>query len=260
MSGPFRHGPDYWPSRWATIENRVTRGVPLDFRLGDLTKTFENKADPQMIRRLYRFATSQGAPPAWCEDCLIGKPESVELQDEKGRPFRATRASVEHGFMAHLVRQASRSARDFEDAVEIGPGFGGLALKVLETAEPSSYELVDTGALLKIQSAFLERAGYGDHVRASKPAEFFDARERRYDLAIATRCFGEMPAETARAYVVELHRRLRDRGLLMVVSWRQKVSTWTDLGLEALPWSLQDVRDWPREIDPNPMRLGFFVK
>lgn len=266
MTTPLRGRPgqdDYWPTRWATIERRVERGVPLDFRRDDLTKTFENKADPQTVRRLYRFVTSQGTPPVWCEDRLVGDPMNVGLEDEEGAPFRATRASVEHAFMAHLVQKAGEHARPLAgvaDVVEIGGGFGGLALKIFETLEPKSYELVDTGALLKIQTAFLDRNGYRDElVIASRPNEFF-ASARAYDLAIATRCFGEMPAVTARDYVQALHRRLRPLGLLMVVSWRQKVSRWTDLGLEALPWSLQDVRDWPRDIDPNPMKLGFFVK
>jgi len=84
--------------------------------------------------------------------------------------------------------------------LEIGAGFGGMAEILMRTRPIESYTVVDLPEVLPLSEFYLRST------HPEKALEFVDCNEiekvqKDFDVVINTMSFGEMPKETAQAYV-----------------------------------------------------------
>lgn len=115
--------------------------------------------------------------------------------------------------------------------VEIGAGHGGLANFLLRSGKVASYTIVDLPENLKISAFYLSQT-FSDlkwgvvpspeplplearqNLHFVAPGNLAALADWRFDLAINSDSLGEMPADTAKAYVKWIHEHLVEGGYL----------------------------------------------
>lgn len=127
------------------------------------------------------------------------------------------------------TRQILALAKRFDRPVhvlEIGAGYGGVAQQLIEAGVAESYTIVDlpNNLLLSdfyLRSIFPERRAntcdnfsFGNSINFLIPQQIQDISNRRFDIVINCDSFGEMPAETARAYLKFISTALSDEGFV----------------------------------------------
>lgn len=113
--------------------------------------------------------------------------------------------------------------------VEIGAGYGGVAYFLLKSGIAKSYTIIDLPENLKLSSFFLTQ-NFKDksyYIASSPepccptknigltfvpPGNIDSIKEWSFDLAINSDSLGEMPAETAKAYIQWIHEHLAEQG------------------------------------------------
>jgi len=110
--------------------------------------------------------------------------------------------------------------------LEIGAGYGGMAQQLIEAGIAKSYTIVDLPDNLLLSNFYLrsifpertantcETCTFEDSINFLIPQQLRDISDRRFDIVINCDSFGEMPAETARAYLEFVSQVLSGEGFL----------------------------------------------
>lgn len=125
---------------------------------------------------------------------------------------------------------------------EIGAGYGGLASLLVQAGVAASYTIIDLPENLTLSSFFLteqfRELPYRVLSRRSTdverdfrgltfvtPGNIDALRDQRFDLVINTDSLGEMPAETAKAYITWIAGHLREKGCFFSKNGHRRSST-----------------------------------
>lgn len=208
---------EHWDSQWSKNRQLISRlgGVPSAFRKTGLVANIEpTGSGPE---RLEKCCDIVGVDEALREDTLVGDPRSKFWR----RGQWVTQLSLRHAYFAHAITSFLKGEHGALTILEIGAGYGGLAVTLTRAMNVDTYVFVDAEPCLELQRRFAREALHPTlrTIFLTPESEWDEVP----DLIVNTHSLAEMDRVDVERYFARIQDVLQEEGALYSVNllrWR----------------------------------------
>lgn len=203
----------YWPNAWQKITDKLIEVDWKDFRSHKNSVLYIEGGLERGREFWRRQCTENKIPPKDYEDSLIGNP--MEERQFKFGDVSATANSCRFAYYLHRISGELKSNKPLR-VLELGGGYGGLAVQLCKKFSVSDYFFLDHPTLRVLQGYFMLKSGFMDVVSFDPPTDI--------DLIVSVGgTLSEMPLEAATKYIRLFESVLKpESGLLYMTQHKDK--------------------------------------